>query len=444
MAKNELPLVDPQGPDDEMLLGLQRETFDYFMDVAHPDTGLVADNTSPDAPSSIAAVGLALGAWITGTERGLISRSEAIQRTLRVLSFFQSSHQGTEKDATGYKGFYYHFLDMKTGKRACESELSTIDTALFIVGALAASEYFSNDHEDEKEIRSKVDFLYRRIDWKWALNGENTLTHGWFPESGFIPYRWDNCYSEALILYILAMGSPTFPIGGDGYRKWTSTFQLSKSYDLEYVHAGPLFIHQMSQIWLDLRGLYDDFNQKIGFDYFENSKRATYAQRQYAIENPKKFAHYDENTWGLTASDGPGPANLVIDGLNRTFYDYIARGAPDDIDDGTVSPWAVVTSLPFSPHIVLSAIRHAIEKLALKDKRRLYGFDASFNPTFPDKSLNHLGWVSPWRYGLNQGPIILMIENYFSGLIWKLMKSNPFVMNGMKHAGFKEFIRGKS
>jgi hypothetical protein len=438
MDKSGLPVLDPQGTDEEMLLGLQRETFDYFLDATHPDTGLIADNTSADSPSSIAAVGLAMGGWIVGVERGLITRTEAIHRTLRVLSFFQSSHQGTEKDATGYRGFYYHFLGMKSGQRVWKCELSTIDTALFIVGALAASEYFNSDQEEEKEIRSKVDFLYRRIDWKWALNGESTLTHGWFPESGFIPHRWDKRYSEALILYILAMGSPTFPIGEEGYQKWTSTFQIFKSYDVEYLHAGPLFIHQMSQIWLDLRGQCDDFNRKVGFDYFENSKRATHVQRQYCIDNPRGFAHYGENTWGLTASDGPGPAQLVIDGVNRTFYDYIARGAPDDIDDGTVSPWAVVTSLPFSPNIVLSAIRHAIEKLALKDKERRYGFAASFNPTFPDRSLNHLGWVSPWKYGLNQGPIVLMIENYLSGLIWKLIMKNPFIITGMKHAGFKE------
>ena len=173
------------------------------------------------------------------------------------------------------------------------------------------------------------------------------------------------------------------------------------------LYAGPLFIHQMSHLWLDFRGIHDDFNGKVGIDYFENSRRATYVQRQYGIENPLGFSHYHKYGWGLTASDGPGPVVLEIDGIRREFFDYTARGAPFGPDDGTISPWAVVASLPFAPEIVIDTVRHAIERLSLK-QRSPYGFDASFNPTYPDKSRNQYGWVSPWIFGLNQGPIILI------------------------------------
>jgi hypothetical protein len=191
----------------------------------------------------------------------------------------------------------------------------------------------------------------------------------------------------------------------------------------------------MSHQWLDFRGIHDDFNRRTGIDYFENSRRATYVQRQYAIENPLQFAHYGENNWGLTASDGPGPATLELDGRQRVFYDYVARGAPFSPDDGTISPWAVIASLPFAPEIVIPTARHAIERLDLKKHSR-YGFDASFNPTFPETNRNPNGWVSPWIFGLNQGPIILMIENYQSGLIWNVMRKCPYVTRGLLQAGF--------
>jgi hypothetical protein len=432
-----LPILDPQGPDEEMLLGLQRETIDYFLYERDENTGLIADSTAPNSPSSIAAVGIALCTYIVGSERGFLLRSEAMEKTLHILRFFHSSHQGPEENATGYRGLYYHFLDMKTGERKWKSELSTIDTALLCAGMLCSAEYFNQHHAGEEEIRKLALHLYQRVDWQWACNGENTLTHGWKPESGFIPHRWQNGYNESLILYVLALGSPTFPISEKGYEQWISTFQLSKSYGIEYLHAGPLFIHQMSQIWLDLRGIGDDFNHACGFDYFENSRRATHVQQQYAIDNPKHFNHYGEYCWGLTASCGPGPSVLEIDGVRREFYDYIARGAPNDLDDGTVSPWAVVTSLPFAPKMVTKTVRHAIERLNLKNKKRRYGFDASFNPTFPCQGPNPNGWVSPWKLGLNQGPIIMMIENYQTQLIWKLMRGCPFIAGGLERAGFK-------
>ena len=290
-------------------------------------------------------------------------------------------------NATGYKGFYYHFLKMNNGERAWNCELSTIDTSLFIAGALCAAAYFKNINREEAEIRDLADKLYRRIDWQWALNNGDTICQGWKPRSGFLRYRWDENYSEAMIMYILALGSPTFPINPAGYKKWTASFTVTKVYDTSYLYAGPLFIHQFSHMWIDFRGIQDSFNKKAGFDYFENSRRATYIHRQYAIENKLQFTDYGEYCWGLTASDGPGKKTLKIDGKKRVFYNYIARGAPYGPDDGTVSPWAVVASLPFAPEIVIGTIRNAIERFNLKP-HRLHGFNASFNPTFPENTEN--------------------------------------------------------
>jgi hypothetical protein len=437
MKNAQLPVLIPQGTDEEMIDGLRRCTFDYFRDEVDPYTGLIADKTQPGSPSSIAAVGMGLSVYVVAVERDLLSRAEAIERTLKVLRFFHSSPQGTDADATGYKGFYYHFLDMKTGRRAGRCELSTIDTAIFMAGVLTAAAYFHGVSRHEREIRELAEALYRRVDWHWALNKGKTISHGWKPESGFLRYRWDNRYSEATILYVLAMGSPTFPVDPEGYRQWISTFECTKLYGIEHLYAGPLFIHQMSHLWIDFRGIHDDFNRKAGIDYFENSRRATYVQREYCIHNPLGFAHYHEYGWGLTASDGPGPAVRQVKGVRRVFYDYKARGAPFGPDDGTISPWAVAASLPFAPEIVMTTMRHAMERLALKG-RSPYGFDASFNPTYPEKNRNLHGWVSPWIFGLNQGPIILMIENFQTGLIWNIMRTCSSVTEGLRRAGFRD------
>ena len=391
------------GADAEMLDLLRRDSFNYFRNEFNPNNGLVADKTQPGSPSSIAVVGMALSTYPVAVERRLLTRAEAVNRTLILLRFFQFSRQGTETDATGYKGFYYHFLDMQTGRRAWQCELSTIDTAILMAGVLTAANYFIENNKEENEIREIADDLYRRVDWIWALNNARTICHGWKPESGFLPHRWDTNYSEALILYVLALGSPTFAIDPRGYEDWISTFERKKVHDTEYLYAGPLFIHQMSHLWLDFRGIRDAFNRVSGIDYFENSRRATYVHRQYGIDNPLRFVHYHKYGWGLTASDGPGPATLEVNGIRREFFDYVARGAPFGPDDGTISPWAVVASLPFAPEIVIETIRHAIERLGLRN-RTSYGFDASFNATFPEVGKNPHGWVSPWIFGLNQGP----------------------------------------
>jgi hypothetical protein len=202
------------------------------------------------------------------------------------------------------------------------------------------------------------------------------------------------------------------------------------------VYAGPLFIHQLSHIWIDFRGIQDVYMRDKGLDYFENSRRATYVQREYAIRNPREFAFYSRDCWGMTASDGPGPATLKVDGVEREFFDYLARGAPHGPDDGTIAPWAVVGSLPFAPEIVFPAVRYFTDQVKL-EQADSYGFKATFNPTFPVASDNDVGWVSPWNFGLNQGPIVLMIENQRTGLIWRLMRQCPYIVQGLRRAGFR-------
>ena len=422
------PPVDPE------LESLQRDAFSYFLQWTNPHNGLVLDKTAADWPASIAATGLALAAYPVGVERGFITRAAAIETILATLRFFWNSQQGPETDTTGYRGFYYHFLDMQTGRRAWQCELSTVDSTLLLAGALTAGAYFDAETAEEREIRGLADALYRRADWSWAQNGGATVTHGWKPESGFLKWRWEG-YDEALVLYILGLGSPTHPLPESSYAAWASTYRWEHCYGYDYLYAGPLFTHQLSHIWVDFRGIQDAFMRAKGIDYFENSRRATYVQREYAIDNPRKFAHYGADCWGLTASEGPGPDTISVGGVTRQFFDYLARGVPYGPDDGTIAPWAVAASLPFAPEIVLPALEYCIHDLELTKSNR-HGFKAAFNPTYPVPCSNHHGWVSPWHFGLNEGPTILMIENYRTGLLWQLMRGCPYITDGLRRAGF--------
>ncbi len=416
---------------------LQRQAFDYFVRETNPANGLVADGTRTDSPASIAAVGMALSAYPVGVERGLMSRDAAIAITGATLRFLQGAPQGAGPDATGHNGFFYHFLDMHTGRRANDCELSTVDTALCIAGALTAARYFDADTPDEREIRSLADTLYARVNWNWACDGGATLSQGWKPQCGFLPARWRG-YNEGLILYILGLGSPTHPLPTESYVEWTSGYQWRSVLGHEYLHCAPLFTHQLSHIWLDLRDIQDAYMRDKGIDYFQNSRRAAYIQRAYAIENPGGWPGYGENAWGFTASDGPGPATKVIDHHRRHFLGYAARGVPDGPDDGSLSPWATVASLPFAPEIVLPAIGH-FESLDLRNDNR-YGFHATFNSAFAAAAgeadpATH-PWVAPEHLGLNQGPIVLMIENHRSGLLWRLTRASDPIATGLRRAGF--------
>jgi hypothetical protein len=420
--------------NDHDLAKLESDTFKYFLHEMHPRSGLTADSTREGSPSSIAVVGFALTVYPIAVERRYLSRAEAIRRTLTKLRFFYHGPDGEGPDAIGHKGFYYHFLDMKTGRRTWQSEVSTIDTAILIMGALTAARYFDRDTAAECELRQLADELYRRADWQWAQQGQLTVTHGWKPETGFIKYRWTG-YNEALILYLLALASPTFPVSPQSYRAWTRTYKWKKIYGFQYLYAGPLFIHQLSHMWIDFRGIQDEFMRSKAIDYFENSRRATYAQQQYALRNPKRFSGYGEYIWGITASDGPGPAMRRIKGRTVRFHDYKGRGIPYGPDDGTLAPWAVVASLPFAPEIVLPSLHYFNQKFPEMTSK--YGFKCSYNPTFSDSQRKKKGWVSLGYYGLDQGPIVAMVENYRTGFLWDLMRGCPYIVAGLRQAGFK-------
>ncbi|MCA1601852.1 MAG: hypothetical protein LC776_09510, partial [Acidobacteria bacterium] len=316
-----------QSLNDEDLARLERDTFKYFADEINLENGLIPDNTRQGAPCSIAVVAFALTAYPIAVERRYMTRAEAIRRTLLSLRFFSEGPQGTGPEAIGYNGFYYHFLDIKTGKRTWKSEISTIDTTYLLAGALTAAMYFDRETKEEREIRKLADTLYSRADWHWAQNRGLTVTHGWKPETGFIKYRWTG-YNEALILYVLGLASPTFPLPPESYQAWTRTYRWKKLYGHEFIQAGPLFMHQLSHMWIDFRGIQDEYMREKAIDYFENSRRAIYAQQSYAQRNPKKLIGYGRYCWGITASDGPGPAVRRINGRTRRFYDYVARSIP--------------------------------------------------------------------------------------------------------------------
>lgn len=417
--------------DENLLDVVQRRALDYFLHQADPVTGLVADRDRPDSPASIAATGMGLTAYVVAAERAWLSRKEARRLTLRTLRFLCSAHQGTAPDASGYKGLFYHFLDMKTGRRAWKCELSTIDTALLLAGVLVARRYFDQDDEDEAELRTLADALYLRVDWRWACNGDALICHGWKPGRGFLPYHWLG-YDEALILYVLALGSPTHGIGPESYDRWLSGYRWKTIYGQAFVYAGPLFIHQFSHLWIDFRGIRDSYMRQKGLDYFENSRRATFVQREYAIRNPRGFDGYSHNCWGLTASDGPGKHNRPGNGTSRNVFAYRARGVPFGPDDGTVSPWAAFASLPFAPELVLPAVRH-FHEIEPADAPAC-GVGASFNPTV--RTIDGHPWVSREHLGINQGPIAIMFENHRSALIWRLLRRCPYVGNGLRLAGF--------
>jgi hypothetical protein len=430
-------LQPPQTPDlalddDALLDQLQRAAFGYFLRVYNPGNGLLADTTREGSPCSIAVVGFGLSVYPIAVERGWMTRADAVARSLAVLRFFRDSDQRGTAQATGYKGFYYHFLDMHSGARVWQSELSMIDTALLLAGVLTAASYFNADSADERDLREVADVLYRRVDWCWAQGGQPTLRQGWKPECGFLNYGWDG-YNEGLVLYALALGSPTHPIQPGHYAAWTATYQWENLYDIDFLYAGPLFIHQFSHAWLDLRGIRDDFMREKHCDYFENSRRATEVQREYARRNPHGCRGYDEDCWGLTACDGPSQAPPALADGQRRLFGYAARGVPYGPDDGTLGGWAALASLPFAPEVSLRAARRMLQRYPemLPDGQ----YASSFNPGLAVAA--GPAWISPGHYGLDQGIVLLMIENHRSELIWRLVRACPAIRTGLQRAGFR-------
>ncbi len=319
---------------------LQHKTFNFFWDLTPATNGLTPDRWPTPSFSSIAAVGFALTAYPIGVEHGWINRAEAADRTLATLRFFWTAPQDSAgPNTTGYRGFFYHFLDMSTGKRFRTVELSTIDTSLLLAGILFAQSYFTGSDTTEQEIRALADSIYFRVDWKWAEARPPAVSMGWHPESGFINTDWIG-YNEAMILNILALASPTHPADSAAWSAWVSGYQWGTYYGRTFVQFAPLFGHEYSHVWIDFRNIKDAYMQGRGIDYFENSRRAALSQRGYGIANPGGWRGYTSNVWGLTACDGPANKTLTIGGRSRQFHTYFARGAAlgDERDDGTICP----------------------------------------------------------------------------------------------------------
>jgi hypothetical protein len=400
--------------DDEFLEYLQQTSFDYFWYLANPNNGLIPDRSTPTSPCSIAAVGFGLSAIGIGIDHGWISRPQGVARVLTTLNTFLNGPQGNGISGTiGYKGWFYHFIEMNTAVRSPNSELSSIDTALLLAGMLNAKQFFNATNADETAIRTKVDAIFNRVDWNWMAQGTDAVSMGWFPNSGFIPIDWIG-YNEGMILYCLGLGAPTNPLPASSWNRWTNGYIWATNYGLSYVQFPPLFGHEYSHCWIDFRHIADPYMNNRSTTYHVNSRRATLANRAYCIANPAQHLGYSSNVWGLTACDGP--------------TGYAARGAPPALnDDGTIAPTAAGGAMAFTPEYSLPTMRYFYSRYR-PNIWTAYGFRDAFN----------LGaqWWGPDELGIDQGPIVIMIENYRTQRVWQLFMQDEVVQRGLQRAGF--------
>ena len=399
--------------DNEFLDYVQQANFDYFWYAANPVNGLVPDRTATGSACSIAAVGFGLTAIGIGIDHGWISRTQGVARVLTTLNTFLQGPQGPNTSGTiGYKGWFYHFLDMNTAMRAPNSELSSIDTTLLLSGILYAKQYFNGTNSDETSIRTMADAIFNRVDWNWMARGTNLVSMGWFPSGSFIAGNWIG-YDEGMILYLLGLGIATNPLPASAWTQWTSGYTWATYYGESFVPFPPLFGHEYSHCWVDFRHIGDSYMNSHSSTYFENSRRAALAQRAYCIANPAGRTGYSGTNWGLTACDGP--------------TGYAAHGAPPALnDDGTIAPTAVGGAMAFTPEYSLPTLRH------FYDFRRniwtAYGFRDAFNLSQQ--------WYGPDELGIDQGPIVIMIENYRTQRPWRLFMQNAEIQRGLQQAGF--------
>jgi hypothetical protein len=395
--------------DKEFLDDLEKRGIAYFVEEADPTTGLMPDRAAATGGAkdvaSVAAVGFGLTALCIGDERGWVKHQDAYDRALKVLRFLRDK-------APQERGHFYHFLNMRTGARTWNCEVSNIDTALLMAGVLTVRQHFANT-----ELSALANELYERVDWPWLLTDNGMLSMGWKPESGFLGARWDQ-YNECPLVYLLGLGSRTHPLPPESWRAWRRQPVITYA-GLSFLQCPPLFTHQYPQAWFDLREMRDDYA-----DYFRNAQLATIAQRQWCIDVlSHHFNTYGPNLWGITASDGP--------------RDYQAWGGPPkqgDID-GSVVPAAAAGSLAFEPRLCLDTLMHMKEKFGEKAYLK-YGFVDAFNPK--------TGWYNPDVLGIDIGPSVLMAENCQSGFVWKTFMSCPEAGRALKSAGFRSLEAGES
>jgi hypothetical protein len=389
--------------DGPFLLDLEKATFQYFWDQANPDTGLVKDRCNVQGNdsgtvASIAATGFGLTALCIGDHLGFISRVAARERVLATLRCLWGK-------LPNHRGFFYHWANINTGERVWDAEVSSVDTAILLCGVLTCREYFYG-----AEVQALADDVLARVEWSWLSEDTSLLPHGWTPEVGFLPYRWDN-YSELMMMYLLGLSSESYPLRND---TWTAWKRLKFEYDgLRYIGSfAPLFVHQYSQAWFDFRGKRDKYA-----DYFQNSVIATEVHRRFCIEWGAKFPSYRADLWGITASDSPNG--------------YVIWGGPPSVGpiDGTIVPSASAGSLPFLPGPVMRVL-HTI-KSRYPNAFSKYGFVNAFNPL--------TNWYDTDVIGIDTGITLLMAENARTGFVWKTFMKSDEAQRGMAQAGFKRY-----
>jgi hypothetical protein len=404
------PAPSSLSEDDSLFLEeLERANFHFFWEQASPHTGLVKDRCNvrtndTTVVASIAATGFGLTALCIGEKHRFISLSEARERVLLTLRFLW-------KKLPQHRGFFYHFANLDTGERLWDSEVSSVDTAILLCGILTCRQHFQSS-----EIRQLARSIFNRVDWTWLSADTALLQHGWTPEIGFLPFRWD-AYSELMMLYLLGLGSTSHPLPADAWDAWKrATFE----YDgLKYVGSfAPLFVHQYSQAWFDFRGKRDRYT-----DYFQNSIIATDVHRRFCLELGKHFPDYNDDLWGITASDSE--------------KGYVVWGGPPAIGpiDGTIVPSAAAGSMPFMPQAAMRVIRNI--KTRYPDAWSRYGFVNAFNPL--------KNWYDSDVIGIDTGITLVMAENARTGFVWNTFMKNPEAARGMERAGFKTYqISGKT
>lgn len=402
--------------DDEFLDYVQEANFDYFWYLANPANGLIPDRTASGSPCSIAAEGFGLTAIAIGADHGWVSRADAAARVQTALNTFYNGPQGPGPNGViGYNGWFYHMLDMDTATRSGSSELSSIDTCLFLAGVLYVEQYFNGTNAVEQSIRSTAEAIFNRVNWNFMSRGTAGVAMGWQPTTGFNGYgNWVG-YNEAMIIYCLGLGAATNPLPPSAWTLWTSGYSWDKYFGQSYVAFPPLFCYEYSHCWIDYRHIADLYMNVQGSTYFENSRRAALAEVAYCGTGP--YAGYSSTFWGLTACDGPPPTG------------YTARGLPaaGGFDDGTIAPTAAGGAICFVPEYSIPTL----EALYSQYRTNLWtanGFRDAYNLA--------QNWWDTDEIGIDQGPIVVMIENYRTQRAWQLFMQSPVIQRGLQRAGF--------
>ena len=395
--------------DDQFLEELEHANFLFFWEQGDPHTGLVKDRTrvsgagkgpaQKEIVASIAATGFGLTALCIGHKRGYVPLSSVGRRVLTTLEFLS-------KKMPTHRGFFYHWANISTGERIWDAEVSSIDTAILLCGVLTCREYFRHP-----EIRRLADLVFERVDWTWVAEDTSLLSHGWTPEIGFLPYRWDY-YSELIIMYLLGMGSASHPLDQTAWSAWKrTTFEYA---GLRYIGSyAPLFVHQYPQAWFDLRGKRDHYA-----DYFKNSQICTEVHRRFCLDLAGRFRDYSDDLWGITASDSQ--------------HGYVVWGGPPEIGpiDGTVVPSATGGSLPFLPEATLRVLKNIKNSYGPRVWSR-YGFVNAFNPL--------KNWYDTDVVGIDTGITMLMAENLRTGFVWNTFMKSKVAQRGLQRAGFEKY-----